>query len=162
MKHLYIMRHAEAEDAEEGCLDTERALTKRGKRAARAMGRWMAANGVCPEVIATSPLKRALQTAAAVRKKLDGADPVTVPELAGQCSAKELVMALTPLVAKADVVLIVGHQPQLGQLVSLLVTGGIHGRLDLKKGALCHVILGGLRPGKCGSVDLLISPEFVS
>lgn len=161
MKHLYIMRHAEAEDAKAGGDDTQRALTKKGKKAARAMGRWMAARGISPEVIATSPLKRATQTATAVRKKLDGPDLLTIQELDGECSAKELAVALMPVFERADQVLVVGHQPQLGQFVSLLATGGAYGRFDLRKGSLCRVEMEAMLAAKCGSLDLLVTPEAI-
>ncbi|MBN1426698.1 phosphohistidine phosphatase SixA [Candidatus Fermentibacteria bacterium] len=161
MKHLYIMRHAEAEDLETGGDDAERPLTKRGRKAARAMGRWITGQGISPEVIATSPLKRAMQTARAVRKAMAGPKPMLIPELAGECPAKDLAVSLMPVFEGAETVLVVGHQPQLAQLVSLLVTGGIYGRFDLKKGSLCRIEMETLLPAKCGSLDLVVTPESI-
>jgi phosphohistidine phosphatase len=160
MKHLYIMRHGEAEELREGDDDAQRPLTKKGKKAVRAMGQWMEEHGIRPDVIASSPMKRAVRTAGIIRKKIGGPDPVTVPELAGECTASELVAALGPLCSGVDQVLLVGHQPQLGRLVSLLVTGSPYGRFDLTKGSLCHVAIEEFRAGKCGALDLLLSPHF--
>lgn len=156
MKHLYIMRHAEAEEIEEGGDDAARSLTAKGKKAARGAGRWMAARGIRPDLILTSPMRRARQTAARVRTRVGSPEPVIVPELSGECSAKDLVTALGAVCADAECVLLVGHQPQLGRLVSLLVTGSPYGSFDLKKGSLCHIAVEEFRAGKCGSLDLLL------
>ncbi len=161
MKTLFVMRHAEAEEALPDMDDAQRNLTKKGKKATRAVGRWMARNDLCVDRIASSPLTRALKTARILSEELEGPEPVTVPELAGQASAKDLALALAGLFEGADTVLVVGHQPQLGQLVSLLVTGGIFGRFELGKASLCRIVCEEFRPGKCGSLDLLVRPDLL-
>lgn len=159
MKHLYIVRHGEAEEAA-GSEDAQRSLTKKGRKQIRRLARWMRKRGVQVQAVATSPLDRAAQSASILQEKLGTPPPTVVPELAGHAPAKDLATALAPLFEGVDHLLVVGHQPQLGQLVSLLVTGGLYGRFDLAKGSLCHISCEEFLPGKCGSLDLLFNPSF--
>jgi phosphohistidine phosphatase len=114
---LILWRHAEAEAASSGMDDMERALTNKGLKQARRMGQWL--DSQLPEScrILVSPALRTIQTAQALGRKYKthgdlapGADALDVLRAANWPSAKESV-------------LIVGHQPTLGQVAALLMTG---------------------------------------
>ena len=114
---LILWRHAEAEDAGPGMSDLERALTAKGQKQARRMGQWLASQ--LPEScrILVSPAVRTLQTAEALGRKYKlnadlapGAEPEDILKAANWPGARETV-------------LIVGHQPTLGQAAALLMTG---------------------------------------
>ncbi|WP_295997128.1 phosphohistidine phosphatase SixA [Rugamonas sp.] len=114
---LILWRHAEAEDAGPGLSDLERALTVKGQKQARRMGQWL--DSQLPEGcrIWVSPAVRTLQTAEALGRKFKlhthlapGAEPEDVLKVANWPGARESV-------------LIVGHQPTLGQAAALLLTG---------------------------------------
>lgn len=114
---LILWRHAEAFEAEAGESDMERALTPKGQKQARRMAEWLTAQ--LPEgcKIIVSPAKRCLQTVEPLKRKFKivaalepGADAEDVLQAANWPNAKEPV-------------LVVGHQPTLGQLAALLMSG---------------------------------------
>lgn len=63
MKTLYLVRHAKSSWSEIGLSDRQRPLNKRGMKNAPEMGQRLAAAGVCPDKIISSPAKRAYSTA---------------------------------------------------------------------------------------------------
>lgn len=114
---LILWRHAEAEDAAPGQADLERALTGKGQKQARRMGQWLDSQLPDNCRILTSPALRCLQTVEALGRKFKihvdlapGADPEDVLRAANWPAAKETV-------------LVVGHQPTLGQAAAMLLTG---------------------------------------
>jgi phosphohistidine phosphatase len=111
---LLLWRHAEAEY---GPPDMERALTPKGRRQAQKMGQWLARK--LPEScrILVSPARRALQTADAL-----GRPYKVVPEIAPDASAAQVLLACQ-WPQRKEPVLIVGHQPTLGQVAALLLSG---------------------------------------
>lgn len=114
--NLILWRHAEAEDAEP---DLERRLTPRGRKQAQAMARWLLDNLPERYLVLASPARRTRQTADAlergyriVRDLAPGAD---VAHYLGACE-----WPTGPADAFGTVV-VVGHQPVLGRLASLLL-----------------------------------------
>lgn len=122
---LILWRHAEAAD---GYPDAERALTEKGRTQAKRMAAWL--NARLPEgaLILASPARRAQQTATALRREV-----ITRPELDTAAEVQHILKAVRwPRGTQTTVV--VGHQPTLGQVASLLLTGS-EGNLSVKKGA---------------------------
>ncbi|RYF61245.1 MAG: histidine phosphatase family protein [Comamonadaceae bacterium] len=112
---LILWRHAEADDWTEGCNDLERALTSRGEKQAKRMAAWL--DRQLPEGtrILSSPARRCEQTVLALGRKYK-----LRPELAPDASAETLLEAAGWPHGKS-VVLVVGHQPTLGQTVARLM-----------------------------------------
>jgi len=112
---LILWRHADAEDGDESIVDLDRVLTPRGvKQAARVSG-WL--DRQLPEGtrILSSPARRCEQTAMALGRKYK-----VRPELApGMSSDQLLEVALWPNAKTA--VLIIGHQPTLGETIARLL-----------------------------------------
>ena len=127
--YLLLWRHAEAELAREGGDDLARALTTRGEREAARMGGWL--DRTLPEGarILCSPALRCDQTARALGRKFK-----TVDELAPDRSVDELLQAARWPDARQPVV-IVGHQPTLGQPLARLL-GVAEGHVPVRKGAV--------------------------
>jgi phosphohistidine phosphatase len=132
---LYILRHAEAEDESQSGGDDARHLTPRGKERTREAAVGMRKFGLKFGAILTSPLARASETAEIVAAEYaNNPPPQVLPALSGGVAADEATAALA-LFARYGEVLIVGHEPQLSGLVSLLLSGSsdvIH--VQLKKG----------------------------
>ncbi|RYF32516.1 MAG: histidine phosphatase family protein [Comamonadaceae bacterium] len=112
---LIFWRHAEAEDWTEGCDDLARSLTSRGEKQAKRMGAWL--DRQLPEGtrILCSPARRCEQTVLALGRKYKLRE-----ELAPDTTAEALLGAAGWPNGKS-VVLMVGHQPSLGQAVAKLL-----------------------------------------
>jgi phosphohistidine phosphatase len=126
---LILWRHAEAQELEGKLRDLERVLTRRGNRQASRMAVWLERQLPEGARIFTSPAARAVETAQALGRKfeprdelLPGATPDALLQLAGWPHTRRPI-------------LIVGHQPTLGQTVARLL-GMAESECAIKKGAL--------------------------
>jgi phosphohistidine phosphatase len=129
---LYVLRHATAEEAGADGDDGARKLTARSSEKMRDAADGMRALGLKFEVILTSPLVRAAETAEIVAAAYANTPaPQVLPALATGVAAAEVVTALKPFARYSDV-MIVGHEPQLSELGSMLLSGSaevVHIRL---------------------------------
>jgi phosphohistidine phosphatase len=142
MPDLWLLRHGDAE--QDAPTDAERPLTPKGERQARAAGAALAALGMRFAVAYTSPRVRALDTARLACEPL-GLEPVVHQPLSGGFDAEEARALL-----QGEPVLLVGHEPDLSQVVADL-TGA---RIDLKKGGVAAVRL----EGGSGELRVLARP----
>ena len=150
---LLIIRHAIAEDreafAKSGEEDALRPLTKDGKKKMRK-----AAGGLrdlVPKLnlLATSPLTRAAQTADIISEAYGGLRPLPVAALAPGKKPSSLVAWLQDQRPDLTIAL-VGHEPDLGLFVSWMLTGLQESFVELKKGGACMLDLGDadVKPGR--------------
>ncbi len=123
---LILWRHADAQDGES---DMKRALTEKGLRQAELMAAWLAPRLPKETRILVSPAVRAYQTANAL-----GRDYETVAEIAPGADGVHILAAAGWPDAKGTV-LVVGHQPTLGEAASLLLFGESR-PLSMKKAGL--------------------------
>jgi phosphohistidine phosphatase len=123
---LILWRHA---DAEEGSPDGARRLTKKGERQAASMARWLKPMLQGEVSVLVSPAIRAQQTAQALNM-----DFVTVDALGVGASAQGILHAVH-WPHKPTTVIAVGHQPTLGQVAALLLSGKVSD-WSVKKGAI--------------------------
>ena len=129
------MRHGPAGDpakwAKSGRADRERPLTPDGRRKAREAAAGLAeVIGRC-DLVATSPWKRAAQTAALMAKALGAHAPVHCPALSPGAADEDLLAWLKTRREKR--VVLVGHEPQLSRFASWLMTGRSASVLRFKK-----------------------------
>jgi phosphohistidine phosphatase len=113
---LYLVRHAEAVSGEP---DELRPLTPEGREAARELGRRLAAQGIRPDAVLTSPLLRARETAAELARPA-GLEAEPDERLAPGASPED-VRAVAD--ERGSTVVVVGHQPDCGKIAAAL-TGG--------------------------------------
>ena len=125
-KTLYLMRHAKS-SWKEPLPDHERPLNKRGKRAAKAIGKALKARGVRPDLILSSSALRADETAKRVAKKLNPPPPIFSEEDLYEADEKQILSTLFVRGEEADSLLLIGHNPVLSDLAVSL--SGI-GRLE--------------------------------
>ena len=109
---LILWRHAEAEDAGPNGDDMARALTARGEKQARRMAAWLNRHLPDRARILCSPALRAEQTASALKRPFELRD-----ELAPTGTAAQVLKLAQWPVAQVTIVL-VGHQPVLGQVIA--------------------------------------------
>jgi phosphohistidine phosphatase len=114
------MRHAKANFADSAGQDHARTLNGRGRRAAPVMGELLGRSGVAPDYIITSTAARALETAQAVAEAVGYDGPVTLMKSLYLAEPQAYLEALLDVPARAQIVLMVGHNPGISDLVELL------------------------------------------
>ena len=129
---LILWRHAEAVEPEAGQADLTRPLTRRGEKQAIKMAAWLERQLPDTTRIWVSPARRTQQTAAALGRKFK-----LTEALSTQASVKQL-LELTQWPLGQGTVLVIGHQPTLGQTLSQLL-GLSAGECAVKKGAVWWV-----------------------
>ena len=113
---VYLVRHAEAAPGEP---DDLRALTPEGRRAARDLGERLAADGVRPNVVVSSPLLRARETANEIARAV-GVEPETDERLGFGATAAGLRETVE---GRGETVVAIGHQPDCGRIAAELGDG---------------------------------------
>jgi phosphohistidine phosphatase len=148
---LILWRHAEAED---GAPDNARQLTAKGEKQADKMAGFLRAHLPRDARVLVSPAKRTQQTAQALVKHF-----ITEPGIAPGASPDAILRA-ADWPRGGGCVLVVGHQPALGEVAALLMTGQPH-YWSIKKGAVwwfaCRASEGGCQAG----LRLVIAPDFL-
>ncbi len=139
---LYLMRHGIAVPREENPAmpDAERPLTEEGIRKTGQVAEGLVRLGISCEWILTSPLLRARQTAEIVANALKLGERVEEwSELGAGASNEALLRRLQTSVERRSMkaVMLVGHEPQLSELASLLLSGAQHLSIDFKKAGAC-------------------------
>jgi len=156
---LYLLRHGKAEKTVPvGDTDEERPLTGRGRSEVRNIAGWTRSHGCRFDYIATSPLTRAYQTAAIVAEVYQDSDgPVVWEELSPGMEFDRLIYRIREQGSLSSI-LLVGHEPSLSTLMSMIITGSVDARILLKKGGLAKIVnfIPGLEP--CGDLAWLVSP----
>lgn len=127
---LILWRHAEAED---GVSDPARALTKRGHKQATQMAKWLKDRLPEGAEVLVSPAKRTLQTAEPLGLPSQSSKKVGI----GASAADVLAAADWP--HRNGTVVVVGHQPTLGRVAALLLSGEASD-WQIKKGAVWWII----------------------
>jgi phosphohistidine phosphatase len=130
---LVLVRHATAVPAEEGVADESRTLTDRGRERFTRAVRGLRRLGMRFDVLIHSPWTRAVETADLLLPLVDGESRVCM--LLARAPGRPLLVELAALGDKT--VALVGHEPWLGELTMLLITGKASAvSLELKKGAV--------------------------
>ena len=138
MKQVLIVRHAIAQEREaaaaSGVPDAQRALTGKGRQRMRAAARGLALLVPELELIISSPLRRARQTAEILAENYGGLDVKESEALSPGAPAASLYRRLTGAPRR---VALVGHEPDLGEWVSRALARGRSSFIHFKKGGAC-------------------------
>jgi phosphohistidine phosphatase len=161
MMQLLVIRHAIAEDREEfaasGDSDDARPLTRKGEKRMKQVARGLHEEVESIDRLATSPLKRAVQTAAIVADEYDLGEPEVTDTLVPDASHDDFVRWAGSL-GDIDTLAVVGHEPHLSSLVGWLVGGGNGSRIDLKKGGCCLIEFESAPKEGAGTLMWLLTP----
>ena len=162
---LYVLRHGRAEEPD-GLKypdDRERPLTLKGIERLAQQVKGMNSLGICPKLIVTSPLVRAVQTAEVFRKGLSGKGEIEFSNcLVPWAEPREILEELREAHAAEHSVMVVGHEPHLSSLISLVSSGTLNCAIRLKKGALCKLRIPTVGPGRCGRIEWSLTPKQIS
>ena len=121
MKKLYIIRHAKSSRSDETLEDFERPLNKRGKENAPMIGERLKEKGIMPDIIISSPAKRAKSTAEMIAKEIGYEKRVLFDENIYEASVDELRKILTCINDENSAAFLVGHNPSLNDLANYYV-----------------------------------------
>jgi phosphohistidine phosphatase len=158
---LILVRHAQAADlGEAGSLtDFDRPLTDLGWQQAAALANALKKQGMQPDAVVTSPLVRAVQTAEPLAAELTpGKPPVVSERLAmGELKPKKLSKSLSEM--GGAVLVLVGHQPDMGEYAAWLLDAEDENIKFEKGAAACIAIDGDIEAGG-GLLEWLIPPGW--
>lgn len=164
MSQILLIRHAIAEDREEAATaqvpDEQRRLTEEGRKKMRgaAIGLQQALPHLA--LLATSPLRRAVETADIVAAAYGG---LTITET-GTLSPGRPPEALAAWLAKQDrdgVMAVVGHEPGLSEWIGWALTGDTVSPVEMKKGAACLIEFPGVPACGTGLLRWLLPPRVL-
>ncbi|HVT39793.1 MAG TPA: phosphohistidine phosphatase SixA [Gemmatimonadaceae bacterium] len=159
---VLVIRHAIAEEreafAESGKSDDERPLTANGRRRMERAARGL--HTLVPRInlLASSPLVRAQQTAAVVAKVFRTEVGEETASLSPGASLDQFAKWLAPH-AELDVIAVVGHEPHLSALVTWLLSGLSDSRIEFKKGGACLLELDGQPGPAAAKLHWLLTPK---
>ena len=157
---LYFIRHGLAEERGDAWPDdSKRPLTDEGMSRIRKAARALARIGVTIEVVLTSPLVRARQTAEQLAAGLDPRPSmVNVDSLAPDGSYAAVIADLEKHGRKCRIAL-VGHEPMIGELAARFI--GSRHPIEFRKGAVCRIDLEDLPPAGPGDLAWLLTPKIL-
>ena len=154
--NLYVLRHglARERNGREYANDDERPLTAKGVKRMTRQVKGMNALGLSMDAIITSPLVRAAQTADIVHKGLRKPGRlVTSGALRPSEHPATLLEELAAEYSSEDDVMVVGHEPHLSGLISVVVAGQHGPVIRVKKGSLCKLVVPHPSYGRCGWIE---------
>lgn len=158
---LLLVRHGRPADrasfASTGHGDDLRPLSAEGRRVMRRVARGLAAIVPLVDVLATSPLARAVETAALLSKELDGVQPIELAALAPGGDESAVLRWLARQTVQSTVAL-VGHEPAIGRLASRLLAG--RGQfVRLKHGGACLLRFASKVQPRAATLAWLLTPR---
>lgn len=159
---LYLLRHGRAEKiAQGGGSDAGRSLTERGRTEIREVARWIRSQGYRIDLIATSPLARARQTARIIADEYPGAgSPAVWEELAPGAGFSTLLSRLLELPADTCL-LLVGHEPSMSGCIAGIISESGEARILLKKGGLAKIVNFSPSTQESGELSWLLTPRHM-
>lgn len=158
---LYLLRHAIAgeRDAEKFSDDGQRPLTRAGIKKMIKIAKILRKMDLKIDLILSSPLVRTRETAEIVREhlRLEKDRLVLVDQLSPLGDPSQLITDIQTNYMH-ERLLLVGHEPDLSNLISRLLSGDTALSVTMKKGGICCLSIGQLVAGKCATLEWLINP----
>ena len=146
MKTLLLLRHAKSSWKDSSLQDFDRPLNGRGKKAAETIGRFIRNKQVVPDLILSSSAIRARETVEIVIKTAKLRSEVRYDERIYEASPQRLLEVVSQIDEERKIVLLVGHNPGLEELLKLLtdrdehMATGTFARIDLKAASWDQVL----------------------
>jgi phosphohistidine phosphatase len=157
---IYLIRHGLAEERSEAWPDdAKRPLTEQGMSRLRKSARGLARLGLSIDVILTSPLVRARQTADIVAAEFDPRPHIVTAESLSPGATYQAVVTDLEKQSRRTRIALVGHEPGIGELAARLA--GTRQPIEFKKGAVCRIDLDTLPPGGPGLLRWFLTPKIM-
>jgi len=158
---LFLIRHGIAEERGDAWPDdTKRPLSENGIERLRKAARGLARLDVSIDLVLTSPLVRARQTADVVASAFDPRPSiVTIESLAPEGNYTALVADLEKHARRTRIAL-VGHEPSMGELAARLI--GSRHSFEFKKGGVCRIDVDDIPPAGPGDLRWMLPPRVLA
>jgi phosphohistidine phosphatase len=160
---FYILRHGLAADKDDPRYpdDEDRPLTGEGQKKTLRIARQMKHLGISFDLILSSPLARARQTAEITASVLGCKSRLKFSEHLAPAGSKAALIRQLKSRKQIKRLLLVGHEPYLSELISILLVGKTGLPIELKKGGLCKLDVQTLRHGNCATLQFLAPPKLM-
>jgi len=159
---LYIVRHAIAvPHGTSGVAENDRPLTPDGIKKMKKAAAGLKQLGVTPRTILSSPLPRAWQTAEIVGKVLGSRTNLKQLQALSPSGKRPDVYKAIQSFKDEDELMLVGHQPSLGEIAGEIAWGSAESYVELKKGGGCAIDLETLIPQPRGTMVWLLTPSIL-
>ncbi len=160
---LYIVRHAIAEQRDSNSSeeeDSQRPLTDAGRKKFRQAAKGLRDMEIQIDRILSSPYLRAADTARILQKKLDLAKDqvVLLDDLSPTGDPDRLIKDIGEKFGAIENIALVGHEPGLSRLISVLLSGDPTLPITMKKGGVCCLSVEKLEYGRCATLEWLLAP----
>ena len=155
---LYVVEHGIAVEGGEGIPDEWRPLTDKGRRRFRKTARAFGKLGRNLDLILTSPLVRAVQTAEILAGETEPEEVAVLAELDPKFDVQAVRNAIASRAGKAEAVAIVGHEPQLSSVLAAL-SGVSQAEIDLENGTIVRVDVSTLTDGASADPRWWLKPK---
>jgi len=156
---LFVLRHGKAGQSSGGPDDRKRALTADGKDEIRNVGKWMRRKKFGFEVIATSPLTRAYETADIVARSLGQKERLAVWEELAPGGDLDTICYQAAQSGEDTAILLTGHEPLLSMLISRTIAGNDTVSIILAKGGLAKIRNYSFDKRPSGDLQWLLTPR---
>jgi len=157
---LYLIRHAiAAERGEDWPDDDKRPLTERGIARFKESVAGLKELDVVVDEIFSSPLVRAKQTADLLAAGLSGKPVVKILDALSPGHTPTSVLAQLARAARRRRIILVGHEPDLGELAAHLIGAGR--ALPFKKGGACRIDVESLTSRRAGALTWFVQPKML-
>lgn len=156
--NLYIIRHAIAEEEDPSGEDNQRKLTDKGSKKMRQIAKGLRALGVDFDLILSSPYLRAKETAEILGDVFKMKKKIAFSDHLIPLGDPDLLIAEINEKYKADSLVLVGHEPYLTTLISLLIGQTSPIDMTLKKGGVCLLSTDDLHHTRRATLEWLLTP----
>ncbi len=155
--NLYLVRHGDAEKTQPGKRDEERKLLKEGREQVKAAAEGWQYIITKLDLICSSPYKRAMETAEVIAQTFEyDKEIVKDKSLGAGCFTKDLITLVNSL--GAENIMVVGHQPDLSEHVSNLISSS-GALVDFKKAAIAKISFNGKVNLSKGYLEYLVPAD---
>jgi len=158
---LYLVRHAIAEDRSSDYEDDSlRPLTEKGRDKMRRIAGALKSLGVEPDLIVSSPYIRASQTASLLAKELKYKEEIAYSDSLMPMGKSDDMIGEINDKYSVDELMLVGHEPNLSTLASVLLAGNPDISINLKKGGVCCLLVDDLHYERKAVLEWLVTPKI--
>ncbi len=161
---VYLLRHAEAEPLGDAnhFRDDLRALTGEGRKQMKSAAWGLQALNIQFDLIASSPLVRARETAEIVAEIGKSGEPIAIWDELSPGIKPAALFERIKACGRRESILLVGHEPDMGTLASYLLVGSDKAFIPFKKAGLCRIEVENIPPLLPGKLKWMLPPKILA